>query len=411
MNPKLRTVVIAARNDVNVAAFLRVIREKESSNDERAWKMRFGGLGKPIAYFQSFADHPRVLEPTYDGKQSSAAGAFQITMTSYDEIKADLGEDYVPDFTPESQTRVAIGLMAKRGILPLVLAGRFEEAVVAARPTWTSLPGASESSSKWTMALARKIYDAYGGRLAPQAQMEDVSTQYAANEAQQTKAAEIPVQENDMPAPLVAAAISMAPMLFQTLLQIFQPLAKQKVEKELARHTDDPAVASAMAESVMEVVQKLTGKDNQVAATATAMTDPAVMAQVEEASIAWLEKMAPMLDKIAEHDKVVWEAEENSHNAAAARASSSPADDWMAKTLVIGILLICAFLILLVSGVAITQVALLEERSPTTEVWAALTGIIGTTLGILGTVYAFRFGTTKINSIKDITVEQLSRRK
>jgi hypothetical protein len=41
--------------------------------------------------------------------------------------------------------------------------------------------------------------------------------------------------------------------------------------------------------------------------------------------------------------------------------------------------------------------------SPSTEVWAAITGIIGSVFGIAGTLYAFRFGTSRTSSAKDAT--------
>lgn len=170
----IRNAVVAYRNDVNVAAFLRVIRERESSNDEIAWRMRWTPRG--VAYFDSFADHPRIDEPRADGRTSSAAGAFQETRTTYDEYKDKIGADLVPDFSPESQTRIAIGIMAGRGILGHVVAGRFAEAVAVARSTWTSLPGASESSGSWTLDKAHAVYLAYGGQDAPQDRMQDVST-------------------------------------------------------------------------------------------------------------------------------------------------------------------------------------------------------------------------------------------
>jgi len=51
---------------------------------------------------------------------------------------------------------------------------------------------------------------------------------------------------------------------------------------------------------------------------------------------------------------------------------------------------------------------LLESRTPTTEIWAALTGIIGTTLGVFVTVVGYRFGTSRSSGAKDAMINELA---
>ena len=77
-----RARLAVALSHANVGAFLRVIREGESSQEPVAYRMRWGGLGKPVAYFDDFSKHPRIFEPTTGGRQSSAAGAYQIVATT-----------------------------------------------------------------------------------------------------------------------------------------------------------------------------------------------------------------------------------------------------------------------------------------------------------------------------------------
>src|SRR4051812_16314845 len=88
----------------NVQAWLRVLREGESNQNEDAYRIRFGGAGKAAAYFDSFEDHPRILEPTEDGRKSSAAGAFQITATTWDDYCSHVGKQ---TFAPENQSLCA----------------------------------------------------------------------------------------------------------------------------------------------------------------------------------------------------------------------------------------------------------------------------------------------------------------
>ncbi|MBK7592259.1 MAG: glycoside hydrolase family 104 protein, partial [Betaproteobacteria bacterium] len=145
----------AAAEFANVKAFLRVIRERESGQGADAYLMINGG-----GHMAGFASHPWHDIPTTQG--SKACGAYQFLGTTW----AGLCEQYeFPDFSPESQDLGAIALIHERGALQDVIAGKFDAAVAKLRKVWTSLPGASESSAKWTMDKARAVYVNYGGLL------------------------------------------------------------------------------------------------------------------------------------------------------------------------------------------------------------------------------------------------------
>lgn len=142
-------------NNPNVRAMMRVIRQGESSQDDSiAYRMIIGGK-----LFSSFADHPRIFgTPT-----STAAGAYQITKTTWDEVRAKMG---LPDFSPASQDMAALGRIAYRGALPAVLAGDLDAAIKKLRLEWTSLPGAAENNSAaGGIAKARGVFVAWGGSL------------------------------------------------------------------------------------------------------------------------------------------------------------------------------------------------------------------------------------------------------
>ena len=53
------------------------------------------------------------------------------------------------------------------------------------------------------------------------------------------------------------------------------PLAKEKISKEIARHTDRPEVADQVSTAIIESVKKATGKDDPIAAVAAAQENPA----------------------------------------------------------------------------------------------------------------------------------------
>lgn len=119
----------------NVAAFLMTIRVSEGTSGSDGYSILVGG-----GHFDSFADHPRrlVYIPSI-GKNSSAAGAYQILRKTWDGVRAKLG---LADFTPASQDRAAVELIRQRGALADVRAGRFAAAVEKCKKEWTILPGA-----------------------------------------------------------------------------------------------------------------------------------------------------------------------------------------------------------------------------------------------------------------------------
>jgi muramidase (phage lysozyme) len=122
-------------SEVNLQAFLRVIRYAEGTSSQDGYNIQFTG-----ARFGSFSDHPRrVICSSYGGRQlcSSAAGAYQFLETTWDDVASSIGAG---DFRPEWQDRGAIELIRRAGALDDVLAGRVEEAIAKVAPVWASFP-------------------------------------------------------------------------------------------------------------------------------------------------------------------------------------------------------------------------------------------------------------------------------
>lgn len=142
---------INVENDVNVKAFLKLIRYAEHKReDDSVYYMLYGGQ----RIFTDMSKHPDQSIKAW-GKTSTAAGAYQILTETYTLLK----KQGITDFMPESQDRMAILLITRRGALRFVIDGKIEEAIPYLLREWPSLPGGSQS--KMTITEARQRFDRY----------------------------------------------------------------------------------------------------------------------------------------------------------------------------------------------------------------------------------------------------------
>lgn len=141
----------------NVQAFLRVIRRGEGTAGPDGYRTLFGG-----GLFNGYADHPRI-KVSKSGYTSTAAGAYQFLSSTWDETKRVMG---LPDFTPASQDRAAVGRIVYRGALEDVKAGRFEQAIRKVAREWASMPGSPYGQPVISMTTAKNTYAAAGGAFA-----------------------------------------------------------------------------------------------------------------------------------------------------------------------------------------------------------------------------------------------------
>lgn len=136
--------------DPKVAAFLDTIAYAEGTLREDGYEILYGF--EPI---KDLSQHPdKVICKPHNGRKlcSSAAGRYQFITSTWNEVKQ-------ADFSPKSQDKAAIGLMEKRGILPLVKNGQTALAFHKARYIWASFPGNSYNQKQIPLAELLKFYD------------------------------------------------------------------------------------------------------------------------------------------------------------------------------------------------------------------------------------------------------------
>lgn len=111
--------------------------------------------------FNGYEKHPGIVGLRTKEGPSTAAGKYQITKTTYDDVAPSLG---ITDFSPESQDKIAIELIRRKGALADVQSGNYEAAISKLGGTWASLPSSPYSqpkrSSEWVNAY-------FGGNLKP----------------------------------------------------------------------------------------------------------------------------------------------------------------------------------------------------------------------------------------------------
>lgn len=130
------SIMAAPSPQDRIGAFLAAIRRFESGND---YSILYGG-----GHFLGFDKHPRIAVPInlpgYEGKKSTAAGAYQINWPTYSDFAPGLG---ITDFSPASQDAIALALVKRTGAYDALLAGDIEGAFRLASTRWASLPGST----------------------------------------------------------------------------------------------------------------------------------------------------------------------------------------------------------------------------------------------------------------------------
>lgn len=145
-----------AIDNPNARAYLDAISRAEGTAalPGGGYNTMFGG-----EQFGDLSDHPRVMKPfrQTDGtmNQTSAAGRYQFTQTSWDEASQALG---LTDFSPRSQDMAALWLIQRAGQLDNVLSGDFMTATNHLGGVWASLPSSPYAQPKRSQEEMENYY-------------------------------------------------------------------------------------------------------------------------------------------------------------------------------------------------------------------------------------------------------------
>ena len=195
-------------------------------------------------------------------------------------------------------------------------------------------------------------------------------------------------------APLVGGPAGLLIGLAGTLFEAFAPLAKEKATKELSRHTS-PEVAAQVADAAVGAAMRFTGRADPVEAVAEARKDPAAMEAVQQSVMEQLDRLAPMLERMAKLDRQTYIDEEASR--AAAHARGNPMDSFLTRSLV-GLLI----------GVVVGSLALVGvlawmkvDSTLIMAVFAILNGACMIIVSKFGTRVDFAYGSSAGSHNKD----------
>lgn len=109
-------------------------------------------IGKTNVVISDFSRHPRIdVEWRKGAKTSSAAGAFQVILPTWQGAAATMG---ITDFSPLSQQLVAVELLRQRGAIPYLLNNDLPGALknTSLSKEWASFAGAGYGQGEHSVA-------------------------------------------------------------------------------------------------------------------------------------------------------------------------------------------------------------------------------------------------------------------
>lgn len=389
----------------NLRAFLMLLRSCEGTADADGYRRIVGG-----GEFSSFKDHPRVIKSgTFrNGKAwtSSAAGAFQILSKTWDEAREALD---LPDFSPASQDKAAIWLIARRGALPFVEAGAIEDAIFACNREWASLPGSPYGQPTKPMDECIRIFQAAGGFLAEGPAISNAETaddaeypavdlrspdERAADHFPQPAGATPQASLPPPPAPAPAASLpsepampAIAPLILaagQMLYPVVSDLFKAHGSKTATRNAE---IINKAAPALVEIAKQVTGQPTAEQAV------QAVQADVRTRE-AFRAAVADDMDRIIGGIARLVDIDDASADRAAERAKGDDSINAATPVLIYGALAGVSTVFAAIVAMLVLQTLYLPDHRPMGELVALFITTCSTVVGFAVGIYLYRFGSS-----------------
>jgi len=152
----------------NEQAFLDMIAWSEIGSEllalsDNGYDVIVGSTPSHPHLFKSYEDHPRILVKINEHLQSTAAGRYQILSRYFTSYKRTLN---LPDFSPDSQDKIALQLMRECRAIDLINNGNIVAAIIRCSSRWASLPGNTYQQHSHDVEDLVKAYTDAGGKLA-----------------------------------------------------------------------------------------------------------------------------------------------------------------------------------------------------------------------------------------------------
>jgi muramidase (phage lysozyme) len=355
----------------NVRAFLHLIREGETNQDDSAYRMHFGG-----AYFSSFADHPRKAITVGD-LTSTAAGAYQFLARTWDGLVKQYGFE---DFGPQCQDEGAVALIAGRKALNCLVDGNLADALDRCSWEWASLPPPRYGQHTLTAERAYATYEKYGGRFVP---VDAEGKETAAAVAPIAAAPAVkPTQEGPkMPAaPLIIAAAQM-------LLPFVSDLFRGHGSKTATRNAD---LLEKAGPAIVEIAKTVTGVQTAEEAVAKIESDPSTATAFRRAVELDVDRLVGLIERTTEIDDA--SRDKATERAAKDRVDLAPRMAEQQFWIVVGVGIV-------LGALAVVDVA--KDGAMSEGVMALLAAFVTWAMQKRGTIVDYRFGSSAGSAAKD----------
>ena len=132
-------------------------------NSDDGYNVLAGSVPSMILTFSSYHRHPGAIidmDGKSGGLESTAAGRYQILARIYHHYKRQLS---LPDFSPDSQCKIALQLIRECRAFDDINAGRLDSAIHKVRSRWASMPGAGYAQPEKKLAVLRAAFVKAGG--------------------------------------------------------------------------------------------------------------------------------------------------------------------------------------------------------------------------------------------------------